>query len=64
MAQPAAPPAVDPHPGPPTGKLWPLALGTIGVAYGEIRTSALYAFTPAISVLSAVEGRQLVEPGP
>ncbi len=36
----------DPRSG-TAGKLWPLALGSIGVAYGDIGTSPLYAFKEA-----------------
>ena len=31
------------------GKMWPLALGSIGVVYGDIGTSPLYAFREAIT---------------
>jgi KUP system potassium uptake protein len=47
MAQPAVPPAAEATHGPQTGKLWPLALGSIGVVYGDIGTSPLYAFKEA-----------------
>ena len=39
-----------------------LILAAIGVVYGDIGTSVLYAVTPAISVLSAVEGLEVVSP--
>jgi KUP system potassium uptake protein len=46
MAHSAVASAADAHHG-PTGKLWALALGSIGVVYGDIGTSPLYAFKEA-----------------
>ena len=37
----------DDHRRTTAGKIWPLALGSIGVAYGDIGTSPLYAFKEA-----------------
>jgi KUP system potassium uptake protein len=39
----------------PTGRFWPLALGAIGVVYGDIGTSPIYAFREAV-VASAPGG--------
>ena len=44
-----ATPSPKEHQGSETGKLWPLALGSIGVVYGDIGTSPLYAFKEATS---------------
>jgi KUP system potassium uptake protein len=43
-------PSLAPHAGPHTARLWPLMLGALGVVFGDIGTSPLYAvkecFTP------------------
>jgi KUP system potassium uptake protein len=37
----------------PHGRLWPLALGSIGVVFGDIGTSPLYAFKNALAAVPA-----------
>ncbi|MGE3066229.1 MAG: potassium transporter Kup, partial [Hyphomicrobiaceae bacterium] len=37
----------------PTGNIWTLALGSIGVVYGDIGTSPLYAFKEAVAAAKA-----------
>ena len=50
MAQASATPSsTDSDHGPAHGKLWALALGSIGVVYGDIGTSPLYAFREAVT---------------
>jgi KUP system potassium uptake protein len=39
-----------------------LAVGALGVVFGDIGTSPLYMITPAISVLSAIEGVKVAAP--
>jgi KUP system potassium uptake protein len=53
--------AVAPHPGMaaakgrPRSKFWALSLGSIGVVYGDIGTSPLYAFREAVTAAAAGE---------
>jgi KUP system potassium uptake protein len=53
--QPAAPaPVAAPaHHGPARGRFWPLALGSVGVVFGDIGTSPLYAFRDALGEVPA-----------
>ena len=50
----SAPSDPSQNPGAPGGKtrFWPLALGSIGVVYGDIGTSPLYAFREGLSQAS------------
>src|SRR3954470_5465421 len=45
-SRPAAPAAAPPHSG---GSIWALTLGSVGVVYGDIGTSPLYAFRVAVT---------------
>ena len=47
---PVTPPVAEPHSG---GSLWALTLGSVGVVYGDIGTSPLYAFR--VAVVAAAE---------
>src|SRR3954470_9227073 len=48
-SRPAAPAAAPPHSG---GSIWALTLGSVGVVYGDIGTSPLYAFRVAVTAAS------------
>src|SRR6476661_8942439 len=50
VSRPAIPPEAGTHSG---GSIWALTLGSIGVVYGDIGTSPLYAFR--VAVLAAAE---------
>ena len=50
VSRPAIPPEAGTHSG---GSIWALTLGSIGVVYGDIGTSPLYAFR--VAVLAATE---------
>src|SRR4051812_7978015 len=43
------PPFSPPHASPPRSRFWILALGSIGVVFGDIGTSPLYAFKLALA---------------
>ena len=45
------------HEGAPTSGFWALALGSIGVVFGDIGTSPLYAFRAAVT--DAAHGEQV-----
>ena len=47
--------STEAHDGPVTTGFWPLTLGSIGVVFGDIGTSPLYAFREAVS--AAAEGQ-------
>ena len=49
-SRPVIPPVAEPHSG---GSIWALTLGSVGVVYGDIGTSPLYAFR--VAVLAAAE---------
>src|SRR5437764_12828995 len=49
-SRPMIPPVAAPHSG---GSIWALTLGSVGVVYGDIGTSPLYAFR--VAVLAAAE---------
>src|SRR5690349_10453689 len=49
-SRPAIPPVAAPHSG---GSMWALTLGSVGVVYGDIGTSPLYAFR--VAVVAAAE---------
>src|ERR1700736_2058717 len=54
-ARPPAPPA--PHAGAhKAARFWPLAVGAVGVVFGDIGTSPLYAFRLALNQVSQHEG--------
>src|SRR4029079_3283393 len=44
-SRPVIPPVAAPHSG---GSIWALTLGSVGVVYGDIGTSPLYAFRVAL----------------
>ena len=44
-SRPVTPPVAEPHSG---GSIWALTLGSVGVVYGDIGTSPLYAFREAV----------------
>ena len=48
--RPVTPPVAEPHSG---GSIWALTLGSVGVVYGDIGTSPLYAFR--VAVVAAAE---------
>ena len=50
VSRPAIPPEAGSHSG---GSIWALTLGSVGVVYGDIGTSPLYAFR--VAVLAAAE---------
>src|SRR5579862_1095494 len=52
IAAPARAEATSDSAGPPHSSFWALALGSIGVVYGDIGTSPLYAFRVAITAAS------------
>jgi KUP system potassium uptake protein len=55
---PAAPPThTAPH-GQPHARFWPLAIGAVGVVFGDIGTSPLYAFRLALNQVSQRQGVQ------
>jgi K+ transporter len=45
--------------GPSAVNFWGLTLGTIGVVYGDIGTSPLYAFRESISVATGQRGQAI-----
>ena len=45
-----------PSPEGKSARFWPLALGSVGVVYGDIGTSPLYAFREALGQASARDG--------
>ena len=49
-SRPVIPPVAEPHSG---GSIWALTLGSVGVVYGDIGTSPLYAFR--VAVVAAAE---------
>src|SRR5207342_3570086 len=49
-SRPVIPPVAEPHSG---GSIWAMALGSVGVVYGDIGTSPLYAFR--VAVVAATE---------
>src|SRR3954470_14260822 len=53
MASEVSRPAIPPEAGTHGGSIWALTLGSIGVVYGDIGTSPLYAFR--VAVLAATE---------
>ena len=44
-----APASVNEHPSRDKSNVWALALGSVGVVYGDIGTSPLYAFRVAVA---------------
>ena len=62
MAQPHVAKGVEPPDGTPDKQFWPLVLGCIGVVYGDIGTSPLYAFKEAINAAKGTSfaGREAV----
>jgi len=47
-----APASVNEHPSRDKSNVWALALGSVGVVYGDIGTSPLYAFRVAVAAQS------------
>ncbi len=62
MAQSHVAKGVEPPDGTPDKQFWPLVLGCIGVVYGDIGTSPLYAFKEAINAAKGTSfaGREAV----
>ena len=52
VSRPAIPPEAGSHSG---GSIWALTLGSVGIVYGDIGTSPLYAFRAAIKAASVDE---------
>src|SRR5580693_2262111 len=59
IAAPARGEATSDSAGPPHSSFWALALGSIGVVYGDIGTSPLYALREAVSAASGAHHEEL-----
>src|SRR5579862_425001 len=59
IAAPARAEATSDSAGPPHSSFWALALGSIGVVYGDIGTSPLYALREAVSAASGAHHEEL-----